>query len=84
MLVHAAGYSSPIGGVPEETHAVVLTARGEAALRAVAARLTLAQAAFVEVREPDAPWCGALMAIGLVPKQKEDLRRLVSSLPLLK
>ncbi len=83
MLVHAAGESSP-GDLKDGTYAVVLTARDEAALRAVSARLRLAGVELVEVREPDAPWNGALMALGLRPKRKEELRRLVSSLPLLR
>jgi hypothetical protein len=83
MLVHAAGESSP-GGLPSDTYAVVLTVRDEAALRAVAARLKLARVELIEVHEPDAPWNGALMSLGLAPARKEVLRRFVSSLPLLR
>jgi hypothetical protein len=81
MIVHAAGESGPS---IEGTYAVVLTAPDEAALRAVRARLQLARVDFVSVTEPDPPWCGQLMALGLIPKRKEVLRRLVSSLPLLR
>jgi len=83
MLVHAAGESSP-GNLPEGTHAFVLSVPDEAALRAVSGRLKLAGVAFTRVYEPDAPWNGALMALGLVPRRKEELRRHLSSLPLLK
>jgi len=40
--------------------------------------------AFVPIYEPDAPYDGALMAIGVVPARKEALRRHFSSLPTLK
>jgi len=83
MLVHAAGESSP-GGLPPGTHAVVLAVPNEPALRAVAARLKLAQVEHVVIDEPDPPFNGELMAIGLAPKTKEVARRYVSSLPLLR
>jgi hypothetical protein len=40
--------------------------------------------AFVPIYEPDPPYHGALMAIGVVPARKEALRRHLSSLPMLK
>lgn len=40
--------------------------------------------AFVPIYEPDAPYHGALMAIGVVPARKEALRRHLSSIPMLK
>lgn len=83
QLVHAAGESSP-GDLPEGTHAVVLTAPNELELHRVAKRLETDGIAFVRINEPDAPWCGALMAIGVKPARKEDVRRSLSSLPLLK
>lgn len=82
-IVHAAGESSP-GGLPSGTHAVVLTVPDELTLQRVAAKLAGAGVAFVRIEEPDAPWDGALMALGLVPARKEDVRRLLSSLPLLR
>jgi hypothetical protein len=82
-LVHAAGESSP-GGLPSGTYAVVLAVPDESALKAVAARLKLAAVGHVLVVEPDAPFNGALMAIGLVPGPREVIRRLLSSLPLLR
>jgi hypothetical protein len=82
-LVHAAGESSP-GDLPSDTYAVVLTARDELHLALVADALEAKGVALVRVREPDPPWNGALMALGLRPARKEALRRLVSALPLLK
>jgi hypothetical protein len=83
MLVHAAGESSP-GTLASNTHAIVLAVPDEAALARQLVRLHAAGVEFVAIREPDAPWSNALMAIGLVPKRKEVLRRHLSSLPLLK
>lgn len=82
QIVHAAGESSP-GNLAEGTYAVVLEVPDESALRAVKARLGLAQVALVAIYEPDA-YNGALMALGLVPVRKEAVRRHLSSLPLLK
>lgn len=63
----------------------MLTARDEADLARIAADLTRRQIAFVAIHEPDAPHCGALMAIGVLPGRKEDLRRsALGSLPLLR
>jgi len=83
MLVHAAGESSP-GNLAHDTHAIVLAVPNEPALVALAERLAKARIAHVTIREPDAPWNNALMAIGLVPGRKEALRRYLSSIPLLK
>ncbi len=83
MLVHAAGESSP-GNLPHDTHAIVLSVPSEPALAALAERLTKAGVAHVVINEPDAPWNGALMAIGVVPGRRSELRRHLSSLPLLK
>jgi hypothetical protein len=82
-IVHAAGESSP-GGLAAGTYAVVLTAPDELALHRVALRLEAAGVALTRIVEPDAPHDGALMALGLAPRPKEVLRRLLSSLPLLK
>lgn len=81
-LVHAAGESSP-GGLPSGTYAVALHAT-HAQLAHLAMRLRASGVPHACVHEPDAPWCGALMAIGLVPAPREEVRRLVSSLPLVK
>lgn len=83
MLVHAAGESSP-GNLPHDTHAIVLSVPDEPALSALAKRLEKFGVAHVTIREPDAPWNSALMAIGIVPARKEELKRHLSSLPLLR
>ena len=83
MLVHAAGESSP-GDLPENTHAIVLAVADERALLCEESRLSAAGIAFKAIREPDAPYGGALMAIGLRPARKGVIRKHVSELPLLK
>lgn len=82
-IVHAAG-ESVTHRMPIGTHAVVLTVPNEGALLAVAAKLTEAGVPHALVNEPDAPYGGALMSIGVEPGRKEDLRRHLSSLPLLR
>lgn len=83
QIVHAAGESSP-GDVAEGTYAVVLAVPDEASLLKEAKRLRARGVAHVEIYEPDAPYCGAITAIGLRPGRKEDLRRHLSHLPLLR
>ncbi len=83
QIVHAAGESSP-GNLSPGTHAVVLTTPDEAALHAVAVRLEAAGISFVRIEEPDAPYLGQLMALGVRPGRKEVVGRPLSSLPLLK
>ena len=82
-IVHAAGESAP-GGLPSGTHAVVLQVPDERDLWRLADKLDAYGVAFVKVDEPDPPYGGALMAIGLHPRRKEEVRRYLSSLPLLK
>ena len=81
QIVHAAGESSP-GNLPEGTYAVVLTVPDEDALMAVAARLIRVRVHFTPIFEPDRG--GELMALGLAPRRKEELKRHLSQLPLLK
>lgn len=83
MICHAAGESSP-GNLPPETYAVVLTARDELHLALVADELEAKGVALVRIREPDTPYAGALMALGLRPARKETIRRHLSCLPLLR
>lgn len=66
QLVHAAGESST-GTLPPDTTAVALGVAGEDELLALEQRLVAARVSHRAIREPDPPWCGALMAIGLVP-----------------
>lgn len=81
-LVHAAGESAP-GGLPSGTYAVALHAT-HAQLAQLLAQLRAAGVAHAAIFEPDPPWSGALMAIGLAPAPREEVRRVVSSLPLVK
>jgi hypothetical protein len=83
QLTHAAAESSP-GDLPSGTRAVVLAAADAASLARVEERLRLAGIAHVAIREPDAPWCGALMAIGVVPVgDRAAVRRALGRMPLL-
>ncbi len=83
QLVHAAGESSP-GALPPDTHAVVLQVADEAELLLVHQRLVDAGIAHVLVREPDAPYLGAAMAIGVPPQPRDNLRPHLKKLALLK
>ena len=84
QLIHAAGASSP-GAIPPDTRAIALMVADEAALALLAERLELASIAHVVVREPDPPWSGALMAIGILPlADPRAARRVLAKLPLLR
>lgn len=82
-MVHAAGESSP-GNLQPGTFAVALTMPGERELVQLADTLRRAGVAFTAIFEPDAPHNGALMALGLAPRRKGELRRHLSALPLLR
>lgn len=83
MLVHAAGESSP-GNLPSDTYAVVLAARDELHITLIGETLTRHGVRLVRIHEPEPPYDGALMAIGVEPQPKEGVRRFVSQLPLLR
>lgn len=85
QVIHAAG-ESVSGPVPSGTHAVALAAPDERTLVRVEERLVEHGVPHRAVREPDAPWHGALMAIGIEPMaaNNQDLRRVVKRLRLLK
>lgn len=84
MIVHASDESVIDGPVPDGTHAIVLMVPNEERLHAEAARLEARGVDVVRVIEDQAPYAGALMALGLRPGRKEALRRHVSSLPKLR
>ncbi|MCH9686490.1 MAG: hypothetical protein K0V04_33970 [Deltaproteobacteria bacterium] len=64
--MHAAAESSP-GNLPVGTRAVVLAAVDEAHLVDIERRLLRLGIHHRAIREPDPPWSGALMAVGLAP-----------------
>jgi len=82
QVCHAAGESSP-GNLPSGTYAVILEASPEE-LQALEHKLQLAGCPHRSIRENDLPWNGELLAIGLRPALKKEVKRHLSSLPLLK
>lgn len=83
QVIHAAG-ESHLTAVPSGTHAVALAARDEAHLLEVARALERRGLAFTLIREPDPPWRGAAMAIGVAPtRDRAALRRALGRLSLL-
>lgn len=84
QLIHAAGESSP-GGIPEGTFAVCLGAQDEDQLLELERKLIASNIKHTAVREPDAPYNGALMAIGIEPvEDRTVLRPITGNLPLLR
>jgi len=81
MIVHAAGESGP---PPGGCHAVVLMVPGESALQRELQRLEMRGVRLVAIYEDAVPYTGQLMALGLKPGSKEELRRHCSSLPMLR
>ena len=84
QVVHAAGESAQNTSVPPTTHAVVLAVPDEKTLLEVEQKLLQAGIEISAIREPDAPWNGALMCIGIKPQTREKIRKLLSNLPLYK
>ena len=83
QIVHAAGESAH-DTVPPNTNAVVLAVQDENTLALLERQLKERCVPHVAVREPDAPWNGALTAIGFVPVQNRDkVRPFLRNLPLL-
>lgn len=66
QLIHAAGESAG-GCLPPHTRAIALAVRDEAELVEVEQSLVRLGISHRAIREPDTPWCGALMAIGIAP-----------------
>jgi hypothetical protein len=84
QTIHAAGESSP-GNLPNNTYAVALGVSDELELLALEDVLLREGVAHHSIREPDAPYNGALMAIGLVPQERSlTLRKLLGGLRLLR
>lgn len=84
QLVHAAGESSP-GELPDGTIAVVLAAKSLEHIEHLERKLLRLQIPHRAIREPDAPWNGELMAIGVVPvADRELVKPVTGSLRLLR
>jgi hypothetical protein len=82
-VVHAAGESARLAAcLPPGTHAVVLGASG-ARLLALERELVAAGVSHAAIREPDPPYFGALLAIGVQPAPRASLRRHLGKLRLL-
>lgn len=83
QTIHAAG-ESVRDPVPSHTYAVALKARSEAQLVELHVRLERAGIACVLIREPDPPWNGAAMALGITPCDRTLVKKYLSQLPLLR
>ncbi|HEX5060692.1 MAG TPA: hypothetical protein VFV99_15090 [Kofleriaceae bacterium] len=82
QTVHAAGWSAQLPesqGAEPPTIAVALAA-SPAELADLASALADAGVPHVRVHEPDEPWRGALMAIGVVPTSRARVRRYLAHL----
>jgi hypothetical protein len=85
QTVHASDESSPGRDfIPKNMHVVVLAVPNEAELAKVETRLREVGVEHAAVREVDPPYSGQLMAIGLFPCFKDDVRQYLSSLPALR
>jgi hypothetical protein len=86
QTIHAAGQSAQLPGAlaaAPPTIAVSLAASaGE--LADLSRALAAAGVPHVLVHEPDEPWRGALMAIGVVPTSRARVRRYLAHLPLVR
>jgi Peptidyl-tRNA hydrolase PTH2 len=84
QTIHAAGESCE-GPLPSGTYAIALSVRDERELREVARRLWDAELPHKVITEPDSPYDGQAMAIGLFPTRERDrVRRVTSSLRLVR
>jgi len=86
QTIHAAGWSAQLAGASDAsppTIAVALAAPVDEMMD-LARALEAAGIGYVRVHEPDEPWRGALMAIGVVPSSRELVRRFVAHLPLVR
>jgi hypothetical protein len=82
MFIHAAGMSacSPTGPAHNpETYALALEAPD---LERVASLLDQHQIPFFLFHEPDEPWCGKLLAIGIPPIEQSKLKPITKRLNL--
>lgn len=82
-MTHAAGESVE-SRVSTGTNAIVLAVSNESQLCILADKLSHSELKFTLINEPDAPYNGALMAIGITPILRSVGRKYFSSLPLIK
>lgn len=84
QTVHAAGESCD-GPLPSGTYAIALSAANESHLEDISVRLWDAEIPHTVITEPDAPYDGQMMAIGIWPTSDRDkIKRVTSSLPLVR
>lgn len=83
QIIHAAGESSP-GDLDPGTFAVALKARDEAHLREISERLFSAGVKHKRIIESDEPYANQLMAIGIFPMERDKVKSILSSLPLVR
>ena len=82
QIIHAAGESA--AGLPDSnTRALAVEARSDGEMYETLDRIRERGLAHVEIHEPDAPYKGALLAIGIRPVAKGCLKFL-QHLPLIK
>lgn len=81
MIIHAAGESA--NNVTAGTFAVALGASSEQQLLKLEERLTWEQVPHAAFREPDAPFNGALMSIGIEPVDRRHVRRFLKNFSLI-
>lgn len=81
MVTHAAGETGP---APEGTYAVVLGVDSAEALAHLSERLDRAGIKHKSVVECEGEFAGQLLAIGIPPQPRDAIRRVLSSIPLLK
>ncbi len=85
QLVHAARRSGRLAAQDgDETNAVALWVRDQAALEALRLVLLANGVAHSAIVESDGAHAGELMAIGCAPAPKPPLKRFFSSIPLIK
>lgn len=90
QCTHAAGESASEWArrenrnLPTDTHAVCLAAPDEAALLKLEQKLIRGGVAHKAIREPDEPYNGALVAIGLFPAYRKQVKKYVSNFGLVK
>lgn len=84
QTIHAAGESCE-GPLPSGTYAIALSVPDEPSLRELARRLWDSEVPHKVITEPDSPYDGQAMALGIFPTtDRERVRRLTSNLRLVR